>query len=45
MGARVPVAAQLRDDLGPIDPAKPLPPEQFHLAASPGFTQQKPLGD
>lgn len=43
--ARVPVAAQLRDDLGPIDPAKPLPPEQFHLAASPGFTQQKPLGD
>ncbi len=43
--ARVPVAAQLRDDLGAIDPARPLPPEQFHVAASPGFTQQRPLGD
>jgi lysophospholipase L1-like esterase len=43
--ARVPVATQLRDDLGPIDPAKPPPPEQFHVAASPGFTQQRPLGD
>ncbi|RZL37822.1 MAG: rhamnogalacturonan acetylesterase [Rubrivivax sp.] len=43
--ARVPVAAQLRDDLGPIDPGKPQPPEQFHVAASPGFTQQRPLGD
>ena len=43
--ARVPVAAQLRDDLGPIDPGKPQPPEQFRIAASPGFTQQRPLGD
>lgn len=43
--ARVPVAAQLRDDLGLIDPAKPQPPEQFHVTASPGFTQQRPLGD
>lgn len=43
--ARVPVASELRDDLGAIDPAKPLPPEQFQLAASPGFTQQRPLGD
>lgn len=43
--ARVPVAAQLRDDLGAIDPAQPLPPEQFRIAASPGFTQQRPLGD
>jgi len=43
--ARVPVATQLRDDLGQIDPARPLPPEQFHVAASPGFTQQRPLGD
>ncbi|MFG6487590.1 rhamnogalacturonan acetylesterase [Roseateles sp. BYS78W] len=43
--AHVPVAAQLRDDLGPIDPARPLPVEQFHIAASPGFTQQRPLGD
>ncbi|KQV61154.1 hypothetical protein ASC95_07085 [Pelomonas sp. Root1217] len=43
--ARVPVAAQLRDDLGQIDPARPLPPEQFRVAASPGFTQQRPLGD
>lgn len=43
--AKVPVAAQLRDDLPVIDPARPLPPEQFHLAASPGFTQLRPLGD
>jgi lysophospholipase L1-like esterase len=43
--ARVPVAAQLRDDLGPIDPGKPQPPEQFRVAPSPGFTQQRPLGD
>lgn len=43
--AKVPVAAQLRDDLGPIDPAKPQPPEQYRVAASPGFTQQRPLGD
>jgi len=43
--AGVPVAAQLRDDLGPIDPGKPQPPEQYRVAASPGFTQQRPLGD
>ncbi len=43
--ARVPVAGQLRDDLGPVDPARPLPPEQFHIAVSPGFTQLRPLGD
>jgi lysophospholipase L1-like esterase len=43
--ARVPVAVQLRDDLGAIEPGKPQPPEHFHLAASPGFTQQRPLGD
>ncbi|KQW51765.1 hypothetical protein ASD88_03895 [Pelomonas sp. Root662] len=43
--AGVPVAAQLRDDLGPIDPSKPQPPEQYRVAASPGFTQQRPLGD
>jgi hypothetical protein len=43
--ARVPVAAQLRDDLGAIEPGKPQPPEQFRVAASPGFTQQRPLGD
>ncbi|PTT83546.1 hypothetical protein DBR42_15860, partial [Pelomonas sp. HMWF004] len=43
--ARVPVAAQLRDDLGPIAPGNPQPPEQFRIAASPGFTQQRPLGD
>ena len=43
--ARVPVASQLRDDLGSIDPAHPLPPEQFHVAPSPGFTQLRPLGD
>ena len=43
--ARVPVAAQLRDDLGPIDPGKPQPPEQFRVAPSPGFTQQRPFGD
>ncbi|MFG6429070.1 rhamnogalacturonan acetylesterase [Roseateles sp. LYH14W] len=43
--AGVPVAAQLRDDLGPIDPSKPQPPEQYRVATSPGFTQQRPLGD
>lgn len=43
--AGVPVAAQLRDDLGPIAPGNPQPPEQFRIAASPGFTQQRPLGD
>jgi len=43
--AGVPVAAQLRDDLGPIDPARPLPPEGFHISASPGHTQLRPLGD
>jgi hypothetical protein len=43
--AHVPVAAQLRDDLGVIAPAQPPAPEQFRLAVSPGFTQQRPLGD
>lgn len=43
--ARVPVAAQLRDDLGTISPAQPPAPEQFRIATSPGFTQQRPLGD
>jgi lysophospholipase L1-like esterase len=43
--ARVPVAAQLRDDLGAISPAQPPAPEQFRVAVSPGFTQQRPLGD
>ncbi|RZJ08276.1 MAG: rhamnogalacturonan acetylesterase [Rubrivivax sp.] len=43
--ARVPVAAQLRDDLGPIEPGKPMAPEQFIVAVSPGFTNQRPLGD
>ncbi|MGQ3053166.1 MAG: rhamnogalacturonan acetylesterase [Roseateles sp.] len=43
--ARVPVAAQLRDDLAPMAPGKPQPPAQYNVAASPGFTQQRPLGD
>jgi lysophospholipase L1-like esterase len=43
--ARVPVAAQLRDDLGRVDPSQPQPPEQYRVATSPGFTQQRPLGD
>ncbi len=43
--AKVPVAAQLRDDLGAIEPGKPQPPEQFRIAVSPGFTQLRPLGD
>ena len=43
--ARVPVAAQLRDDLGAISPAQPPAPEQFRVAVSPGFTQLRPLGD
>ncbi|MDM4765229.1 rhamnogalacturonan acetylesterase [Pelomonas sp. SE-A7] len=43
--AGVPVAAQLRDDLGSIDPAKPPAPESFRIAPSPGFTNLRPLGD
>lgn len=43
--ARVPVAAQLRDDLGAISAAQPPAPEQFRVAVSPGFTQQRPLGN
>jgi lysophospholipase L1-like esterase len=43
--ARVPVAGELRDDLGAFSPAQPPAPEQFRLAASPGFTQLRPLGD
>ncbi len=43
--ARVPVAAQLRDDLGAISAAQPPAPEQFRVAVSPGFTQLRPLGD
>jgi hypothetical protein len=43
--ARVPVAAQLRDDLGLIEPGKPQAAEQFKVAVSPGFTQLRPLGD
>jgi lysophospholipase L1-like esterase len=43
--ARLPVAAQLRDDLGTLSPDRPLQPEQFRVATSPGFTQQRPLGD
>lgn len=43
--ARVPVAGELRDDLGAISPAQPPAPEQFRIAASPGFTQLRPLGD
>ena len=43
--AQVPVARELRDDLGAIEPGKPLAPEQFHIAVSPGFTNQRPLGD
>ena len=43
--ARVPVAAQLRDDLGAIVPAQPQAPEQFRVAISPGYTQLRPLGD
>jgi lysophospholipase L1-like esterase len=43
--AHVPVAAQLRDDLGPIEPGKPLLPDQFSVTVSPGFTHHKPLGE
>jgi lysophospholipase L1-like esterase len=43
--ARVPVAAQLRDDLGAIVPAQPQAPEQFRVAISPGYTQLRPSGD
>jgi len=41
----VPVAAELRDDLGPIEAGKPQAPEQLSVAVSPGFTLQRPLGD
>ncbi|HEV6966119.1 rhamnogalacturonan acetylesterase [Roseateles sp.] len=43
--AGAPVAAQLRDDLGAIEPGSPQAPEQSGIAASPGFTHQRPLGD
>ena len=43
--ARVPVARELRDDLGVIEPGQPQLPEQFHVATSPGFTHLRPLGD
>jgi len=43
--ARVPVASELREDLGTIEPGNPQAPEQFHVAASPGFTNLRPLGD
>jgi len=44
--AKLPVAAQLIDELGAIDPARPFQaPESFKLVASPNFSHQRPLGD
>ena len=43
--AGLPVAAQLIDELGAVDPARPPSPESFRLAASPNFSHQRPLGD
>lgn len=43
--AKVPVASELRDDLPAIVPSDPPAPKQFRFAASPGFTDERPLGN
>ena len=43
--ANMPIARQLRKDLPPIDPAKPLRLADFKVPASPTYTDQRPLGD
>jgi lysophospholipase L1-like esterase len=43
--AKLPVAAFVRDDFGGFDPVHPDPVETFAVPASPGFTNQRPLGD
>ena len=43
--ANLPVAAFVADDAGHFDPAHPDPVEKFAVPASPGFTNQRPLGD
>jgi lysophospholipase L1-like esterase len=43
--AKLPVAAYVADDFGGFDPARPDPVEAFAVPASPGFTNQRPLGD
>lgn len=43
--AKLPAAAFVADDAGHFDPAHPDPVEAFAVPASPGFTNQRPLGD
>jgi lysophospholipase L1-like esterase len=41
----LPAAQYLADDLGPLDPAHPLKPEQFSLPPSPNKASERPRGD
>ena len=43
--AKLPVAAFVADDFGTYDPARPDPVDAFAVPASPGFTNERPLGD
>ena len=43
--AKVPAALFIADDAGVFDPTRPDPVATFSLAASPGSTTQRPLGD
>ena len=43
--AKLPVAAFVADDFGQFDPAHPDAVEAFAVPASPGFTNERPLGD
>jgi lysophospholipase L1-like esterase len=43
--AKLPVAAFVRDDFGTFEPSHPDPVEAFAVPASPGFTNERPLGD
>jgi lysophospholipase L1-like esterase len=39
------LAKHIREDVGSFDPSKPDDPAQFAVPASPGFSNQRPLGD
>ena len=43
--SRLELAGHLVDDVPAFDPARPDPPSEFHIPASPNFTNQRPLGD
>lgn len=43
--AKLPAAAFVADEFGQFDPAHPDPVEAFAVPASPGFTNERPLGD